>query len=253
MKSAKVLPFHDVKQGGRKVEFESTTLNVSNVKLTLDEKQLLDKFKVVLAHDNKIYHSINTTVGHCSNCTSNDQDGDIFVEEDEQASGIKAIEEAYAQFQDIKLGAIDIVLCPDSSLISTQFTIRCILIKAFEGILLLYAFASIPIYNNPFFNDFVNTSEDSESSTTYVPLSFIIICMFAYYVQLNLMTGIRNSLLLIRTKDFKPIKNWKYRLKFILEVLEIILLIALCFFALSVYIYEYNLELIFNGTFATIT
>ena len=77
--------------------------------------------------------------------------------------------------------------------------------------------------------------------------------MFAYYVQLNLMTGIRNSLLLIRTKDFKPIKNWKYRLKFILEVLEIILLIALCFFALSVYIYEYNLELIFNGTFANIT
>ena len=97
MKSAKVLPFHDVKEDGRKVEFEPTTLNVSNVQLTLDEKRLFDKFKMVLAHDKNICHPGNPTVGHSSNRTNNDHDGDIFGEEDEQASGIKAIEEAYAQ------------------------------------------------------------------------------------------------------------------------------------------------------------
>lgn len=157
-----------------------------------------------------------------------------------------ALDSAYLQFESIKLGAIDIVLCPDKSLISRQFTIRCYLIKTVEAVLLLYSFASVPIYDNPFLAQ-MRQSPNTKSASKFVPLSIALVFIFAYYVHLNLITSMRNSLLIVATKDFMPIKNWKYRVKYVSEIVEIALLISLCFFALSTYIYEYNLELIFNG------
>ena len=168
------------------------------------------------------------------------------LDETKETMYADALECAYSQFEDIKLGAIDILLCPDKSLISRQFTIRCYLIKTIEAILLLYSFASVPIYENPFLAQ-LRRQSNTKSASSFVPLSIAIVFIFAYYVQLNLVTSMRNSLLIVATKDFVPIKNWKYRVKFASEIVEIALLISLCFFALSTYIYEYNLELIFNG------
>ena len=54
-------------------------------------------------------------------------------------------------------------------------------------------------------------------------------------------------MLMVTTKDFTPKKNWQYYFKYALEILEIAVLVSLCFFALSTYIYDYDLELIFNG------
>ena len=252
LSSRKVLPLDETKQNNDnvdvKVEFELKKKQASPLSkmptLTTEEEKLFNKFKQLLAAT-----SVDTDAANYLNLAYAENDEDL-EDLDNMAKEIVdnlAIDSAYAQFEDIKLGAIDIVLCPDKSLISRQFMMRCIIIKTFETILLLYAFASVPVYNNPFFNQFINTSNTETTTTTYVPLSFIIICTFAYYVQLNLMTSIRNSLLLVTTKDFKPIKNWKYHVKFLSEIIEILLLITLCFFALSTYIYEYNLELIFNG------
>ena len=145
------------------------------------EKELFDKFiKQLGIKENEYGH-------YC------------FVEE--------GIDAAYEQFENIQLGAIDIILCPDKSLISRKFTNICIIIKIFEMLLMYYSFACVPISNNPFLNGFEDTSISS-GYTTYSPLSIILIFAFVYYVLLTLQTGVRNSMLMVTTKDFTPQKNW---------------------------------------------
>ena len=134
------------------------------------------------------------------------QSFDDRLDETKETMYADALECAYSQFEDIKLGAIDILLCPDKSLISRQFT-RCYLIKTIEAILLLYSFASVPI-RKPFLAQ-LRRQSNTKSASSFVPLSIAIVFIFAYYVQLNLVTSMRNSILIVATKDFVPIKNWK--------------------------------------------
>ena len=98
---------------------ESPTEKNEKVGLTKEEKELFDKFIKQLGihkHDDGHYE---------------------FVEE--------GIDAAYEQFENIRLGSIDIILCPDKSLISTKFTNICIIIKLFEYLLMIYSFACVPI------------------------------------------------------------------------------------------------------------
>ena len=182
LSSRKVLPLDETKQNNDnvdvKVEFELKKKQAPPLSkmptLTTEEEKLFNKFKQLLAAT-----SVNTDAANYLNLAYAENDEDL-EDLDNMAKEIVdnlAIDSAYAQFEDIKLGAIDIVLCPDKSLISRQFMMRCIIIKTFETILLLYAFASVPVYNNPFFNQFINTSNTETTTTTYVPLSFIIISL----------------------------------------------------------------------------
>ena len=219
--SRKIAPVKDVVIDNNESETdEVTTKEVPN--LTAEEQELFHKFTLALG--------IKGPNEHGKYC---------FEEE--------GVDAAYGQFEVIQLGAIDIMLCPDKSLISRKFTSICIMIKSFEYLLMYYSFKCVPISNNPFLNGFQDTSTTS-GITTYSPLSVILIFTFVWYVCLSLLTGLHNSMLLVTTKDFEPKKkNWKYTLKHVVELLEIGLLVSLCFFSLSTYIYEYDLELIFNG------
>ena len=219
--SGKVAPLETSTEETEKADDVSNP-PVENVtpKLTKEEEELFAKFREQLG------------------IKENEHGHYYFVEE--------GIDAAYEQFENIQLGAIDIILCPDKSLISRKFTNVCIVIKIFEMLLMYYSFACVPISNNPFLNGFEDTSISS-GDTTYSPLSIILIFAFVYYVLLTLQTGVRNSMLMVTTKDFSPQKNWKYYLKYSFEIVEIAVLVSLCFFALSTYIYDYDLELIFNG------
>ena len=221
MLSGKVAPLETPTEKSENLDdVGSAPVENKSPNLAKEEEELFDKFIKQLGIEKNEY-------GHY-----------CFVEE--------GIDAAYEQFESIQLGAIDIILCPDKSLISRKFTNICIIIKIFEYLLMYYSFACVPISNNPFLNGFKDTSISS-GDTTYSPLSIILIFAFVYYVLLTLQTGVRNSMLMVTTKDFAPQKNWKYYLKITLEIVEIAVLVSLCFFALSTYIYDYDLELIFNG------
>jgi len=142
LSSRKVLPLDETKQNNDnvdvKVEFELKKKQAPPLSkmptLTTEEEKLFNKFKQLLAAT-----SVDTDAANYLNLAYAENDEDL-EDLDNMAKEIVdnlAIDSAYAQFEDIKLGAIDIVLCPDKSLISRQFMMRCIIIKTFETILLL--------------------------------------------------------------------------------------------------------------------